>query len=142
MFHSDNFTPPVRTVRRTTSTAGQYASSEWRDAKSVAGVRYEIVKVSLARRAEITRRVRSLLGELEYHGAGSGVDDRLAAAEVASRVDRVYVEWGLLRVEGLEIDGEPCGVAALVERGPEELSREIAAQIRRQCRLSDEERKN
>jgi hypothetical protein len=120
----------------------QYASSEWREAKSVPGVRYEIVKVSLARRAEITRRVRSLLAELEYHGAGSGMDDRLAAAEVASRVDRVYVEWGLLRMEGLEIDGEPCGVTALVERGPEELSREIATQIRRQCRLSDEERKN
>jgi hypothetical protein len=128
--------------KRRARAGAQYASSEWRNAESVPGVRYEIAKVSLARRAEITRRVRSLLAELEYHSAGSGVEDRLAAAEAASRVDRVYVEWGLLRVEGLEIDGEPCGVAALVERGPEELCREIAAAIRRQCRLSEEERKN
>lgn len=128
--------------KRRARAAAQYASSEWRDAESVPGVRYEMVKVSLARRAEITRRVRTLLAELEYHSAGSGVEDRLAAAEAASRVDRVYVEWGLLRVEGLDIDGEPCGVASLVERGPEELCREIATAIRRQCRLSEEERKN
>ena len=133
MFHS---------VKRPAINVAPYASSEWHEAASMQGVRYEIVKVSRARRAEITRRVRSLLAELEYHEAGEGVDDRLAAAEVASRVDRVYVEWGLLNVAGLEVDGEPCGVAVLVERGPERLCREIAAQLRRQCRLSEEERKN
>lgn len=122
--------------------AAQYSSSEWRTAESVPGVRYEIVRVSLARRAEITRRVRALLAEFEHHSGGDGLEDRLAAAEVASRADRVYLEWGLLRVEGLEIDGEPCGVAALVERGPEGLCREIAAAIRGQCRLSEDERKN
>ncbi len=132
----------VKTVRRRNEAVTRYASSEWRESESLPGVRYEIVKVSLARRAEITRRVRTLLAEIEYHSAGGGVEDRLAAAEAASRVDRAYVEWGLLGVEGLEIDGEPCGVAALVERGPEELSREVAAAIRRQCRLSEEERKN
>lgn len=120
----------------------EYWSTEWRMSESYPGVRYQIVKVSLARRAEITRRVRTLLAELEYHGAGERLEDRLAAAEVASRVDQVYIDWGLVRVEGLEIDGEPCGVGALIVKGPEKLSREIAADLRRQCRLSEDERKN
>lgn len=119
-----------------------YRSTEWREARCMPGVRYEIARISLSRRAEITRRVRTLVAELEYRSAGAELDDRLAAAEAASRVDRAYLEWGLLRVAGLEIDGEPCGVASLVERGPEELSREIAAEIRRQCSLSEDERKN
>lgn len=129
MFRSDE---PVR----------QYWSTEWHESTSCPGVRYQIVKISLARRAEITRRVRTLLAELEYHGAGESLEDRLAAAEVASRVDQVYIDCGLLRVEGLEVDGQPCDSLSLVVRGPEELSREIAAAIRRQCRLSEEERKN
>lgn len=120
----------------------EYWSHEWREAQSVPGVSFQIRKVSLARRAEITRRVRELLAEIEYRDAGSGVEDRLAAAEVASRVDCLYIGWGLLRVDGLLIDGEPCGVASLVEAGPEELCREIAAAIRGQCRLSEQERKN
>lgn len=119
-----------------------YESTVIRESKVCAGVRYVIRRPSLQRRAEITRNVRELLSELEYRESGEGVADRLAAAELESRIDRAYVEWGLARVEGLRIDGAECDVRALIESGPEELCREIAAAIRQECRLSEEERKN
>lgn len=119
-----------------------YESTEEHEAECMPGVRYVVRKPSLKRRAEITKRVRALLGELEYRQAGEGLAERLAAAELESGIDRVYLEWGLVKVENLLVDGEACGVAALVERGPEALAREIAAAVRRQCSLSEAERKN
>ena len=124
------------------ATGVKYSSSEWVDSASVPGVRYEVARVSLTRRAEITRLVRSLLSELECRSAGAALTDKLAAAEVACHVDRTYIEWGLLRVRGLRIDGRPCDVELLVKAGPEQLCREIARRIRLECYLNSEERKN
>ena len=124
------------------ATGVEYSSSEWVKAACVPGVHYKVARVSLARRAEITRRVRCLLSKLEYQQAGAALEDRLAAAEVACQVDRIYVEWGLLEVEGLQIDGRACNVELLVEAGPEPLCREIARRIRQECSLNAEERKN
>ncbi len=120
----------------------EYASTVTQESKVSAGVRYVIRRPSLQRRAEITRRVRQLLAELEYRSAGANVEDRLAAAELESRIDSLYLEWGLDRVEGLVIDGAEADARALIERGPEDLAREIAEAIRKECRLSEEERKN
>lgn len=120
----------------------EYASTVMQESKTTAGVRYVIRRPSLQRRAEITRRVRQLLAELEYRSAGEGVEDRLAAAELESRIDSVYLEWGLERLEGLLIDGTSADAKALIERGPEALAREIAEAVRKECRLSEEERKN
>jgi hypothetical protein len=86
--------------------------------------------------------VGALLAELECRAAGAALADRVAAAELECSIDRVYIEWGLKAIENLEIDGEPAGVAALIERGPEALAREIAAAVRARCQLSEEERKN
>lgn len=119
-----------------------YASSEWLDSRVAPGVRYEVVRVSLLRRLEIARRVRGLLSELEYRSAGSEAEDRLSAAMLQASIDRLYIEWGLLRVEGLAIDGAGADAGSLVERGPEALCHEIAEALRRQCRLSEDERKN
>jgi hypothetical protein len=120
----------------------EYASKSTHESKTAPGVRFVIRRPSLQRRAEITRRVRQLLAELEYRSAGESLEDRLAAAELESRIDSIYLEWGLEQVEGLRIDGEVCDAKALIERGPEELAKEIAELIRRECRLSEEERKN
>ncbi len=120
----------------------EYASTATQESKTWAGVRYVVRRPSLRRRAEITRRVRQLLAELEYRSAGESIEDRLAAAEMESRIDSIYLEWGLERVEGLAIDGAEADARALIERGPEELAREIAEAIRKECRLSEEERKN
>lgn len=119
-----------------------FESTVVRESAVCPGVRYAVVRPSLRKRAEITARVRQLLSELEYRAAGETLEDRLAAAELESRIDALYIEWGLVRVENLEIDGEECTPGLLIEKGPEELAREIAAAIRRECRLSEEERKN
>jgi hypothetical protein len=124
------------------ATGVRYSSSEWVEAACLPGVRYKIARASLARRAEITRRVRCLLSKLEYQEAGAALEDRLAAAEAACQVDRSYIEWGLLEVEGLRIDGRQCDVGLLVEKGPEPLCREIARRIRQESSLNAEERKN
>ena len=52
------------------------------------------------------------------------------------------MEWGLLGIDGLTIDGEAADAASVIERGPEALCREIVHEIRRECGLTDEERKN
>lgn len=120
----------------------QYRSAEWVESAVMPGVRYLVRRVSLALRAEITRRVKKLLTELEYREAGEGLDDRLSAALVAAQVDLAYLEWGLARVQGLEIDGQAATIQTLLERGPEALSREIAKTIRDRCRVTEPERKN
>ena len=119
-----------------------YASTLRVEAKSLAGVSYEIARISLGRRAEISRRIRGLLNEMECRGAGEGVEDRLAATELEAAIDRVYIEWGLLSVDGLQIDGEPATVRSIVDRGPESLAREIADAVRGQCQVTVDERKN
>ena len=120
----------------------RYESSEWVGSRVVPGVRYEVVRVSLIRRLEIARRVRALLSELEYRSAGSEADDQLSAAILQSSIDHLYIAWGLLRVNGLVIDGVPATNSTLVERGPEALCHEIAEVLRGQCQLSEDERKN
>ncbi|MBI5280515.1 MAG: hypothetical protein HY858_02445 [Candidatus Solibacter usitatus] len=122
--------------------AVRWQSSEWAESQSVPGVRLRVARLSLAGRAEIARRVRSLLAELEYKAAGESAEDRLEAAVLEARIDQTYVEWGLLEVSGLEIDGAPATVGALVERGPESLAQEAARLVRRQCGLTEDERKN
>ena len=61
---------------------------------------------------------------------------------LAQEIDAMYLEWGLINVEGLTIDGEPASCGQLLEKGPEGLVREIVSAIRAQCGLSEEERKN
>jgi hypothetical protein len=119
-----------------------YQSTVKRESETCPGVRFEILRPSLGKRAEITARVRQLLAELEYRAAGQTMEDRLAAAELESRIDALYIDWGLVRVENLRIDGEECTARLLIDKGPEELAREIAAAIRSECGLSGEERKN
>ena len=120
----------------------QYSSVDWVESVEMPGVRYLVRRISLALRTEITRRVRNLLAELEYREAGESLEDRLSAALVATEVDVTYLDWGLVRVEGLEIDGQTATLQTLVERGPEGLSREIAKVIRDRCHVTELERKN
>jgi hypothetical protein len=61
---------------------------------------------------------------------------------LASEIDKLYLEWGLIRVNGIDLDGEPASKEKLIASGPEDLCREILAAIRRECGLSEEQRKN
>ncbi len=96
----------------------RHESFAWFDAETHAGVRYRIARMSLGRRIGLARRIREIGTEAEFLEAGDDVRDKLEAAVLQGEIDRVYLEWGLEAVEGLEIDGEAATPEALIERGP------------------------
>jgi hypothetical protein len=98
--------------------------------------------MSLGRRIELTRQVRELLGRMQFCAAGEDIVEKLEAAECGSAVDGLFVRWGLMEIEGLDIDGARATPETLIAAGPEELVREIAARIREGCQLTEPERKN
>ncbi|MCX6622021.1 MAG: hypothetical protein NTY38_13320 [Acidobacteria bacterium] len=82
------------------------------------------------------------LGKLQFLTAGKTAEDRVQASLLAGEMDRLYIEWGLLSIEGLTIDNESCDPARLLEYGPETVCSEIASAIKRECTLSADELKN
>ena len=126
-----------------TSPLGKgWESRMWFDASSMEGVRYEIVRVSFGRRIELARRIREIGRKMEYLEAGSDARETLEATVLAAEIDRAYLEWGLVSVEGLEIDGVAATPETLVERGPVELAVEILGRIKSECGMTEDERKN
>lgn len=122
-----------------------YESELRQEASSMPGVRYTIRRVSFGRRAELVRQAREITARMEFlEAAGDkrGVAEKMEANLLANELEQLYLRWGLARVEGLRIDGEEATVELLIERGPEPLAHEIAAAVRRQLGLSEEERKN
>ena len=119
-----------------------YSSTVDVSSRCCEGVTYKVARISFRRRLELVRRVREIARTMEIDAAGTTMGERLDAAVAAGEIDRLYLEWGLLSVEGLEIDGEPATPQLLLEFGPEELCHEIAAAIKRECGLSPEEQKN
>jgi len=120
----------------------EWESRVWFDAEAVAGVRYEIVRVSFGRRIELARRIREIGRRMEYLEAGTDEREKLEATVLSAEIDRAYLEWGLVAVEGLQIDGEAATPEALVDRGPVELAVEILGRIKAECGMSEDERKN
>jgi len=98
--------------------------------------------MSFGRRTELLRRIRELTKKMEFLDAGQDLGDRAEAALLGREADRTYLEWGLVEVEGLEIDGQPAVPESLIANGPEDLCREILRAIQAECGLSAEERKN
>jgi hypothetical protein len=106
------------------------------------GVSYTIRKMSVERRAGLTRRLRTLLQKIEFLENGNDPRESTEAALLATEVDREYLLWGLVEVTGLEVDGQTATPETLVAAGPEDLCREIVAAIRAECGLTEDERKN
>lgn len=119
-----------------------YASRTVVESRTHPGVRFVVRRMSLARRLALLERVRELAQPLEFLRAGQMRAEQAQAAELAHRVQQAYVEWGIESIEGLSIDGVEATPERLVSDGPEELSREAAEAVRRECGLSEEERKN
>jgi hypothetical protein len=119
-----------------------WESRIWFDAEAMEGVRYEIVRVSFGRRIELARRIREIGRKMEYLEAGSDARETLEATVLAAEIDRAYLEWGLVSVEGLEIDGAVATPETLVDRGPVELAVEILGRIKSECGMTEDERKN
>ncbi len=107
------------------------------------GVSFRVERMSFARRLELVRQLRDLLGRLEYvQAAPQSPAQQAEAALLAGEIDRVYLRWGLQAVEGLDIDGQAATPESLAERGPEDLVQEALAAIKREAGLTEAERKN
>ena len=124
------------------SLSGRHDSSAWFDAETYAGVRFRVARISVGRRIELARRIREIGQKVEFLEAGRDPREKLEAAVLGAEIDRVYLEWGLEEIAGLTIDGEQATPGALIEKGPMDLAREILMRIKRECRLSESERKN
>ena len=120
----------------------QYESVLSIDSRAAPGVRFAIHRISFGRRMELSRLVRELSRKAEFLAAGTEIDEKIEANILAQEIDAMYLQWGLISIEGLTIDGEPASCGQLLEKGPEGLVREIVSAIRAQCGLSEEERKN
>jgi hypothetical protein len=105
-------------------------------------VEYHVSRMSFGRRLELMKKIRDLAGRIEFFEAGQAESNRMEASLLAGEMDRVFLEWGLQGVSGLEIDGAPASVAALIEKGPEDLVHEALAIVKSACGLDAAERKN
>ena len=112
------------------------------ESAALPGVRLRIRRMSFERRLDLARRIRDLANEICFLQAGSDHRERMTAALLAREVDRIYLKWGLAGIEGLEVDGAPATPDLMMSDGPEALVREALEAIRRQCGLSEDERKN
>jgi hypothetical protein len=130
-------------MTNSTSLLGErWKSHLWFDAATVRGVRYEIVRVSFGRRIELARRIREIGRKMEYLEASTDARETLEATVLAAEIDRAYLDWGLVSVDGLEIDGAAATPEMLVDRGPVELAMEILGRIKSECGMTEDERKN
>jgi hypothetical protein len=119
-----------------------YQSEVVMHSKVAPDVRLTIARMSLGRRIELTQRIWELAAKVEVLEAGSDPREALEAALLSSQVNRVYLEWGLLKVEGLHLNGVEATPDLLIAAGPEDLCKEALSAIKAECGLSEEERKN
>ena len=122
----------------------QYESRVEIVSQRIPGVRYAVEKMSFGRRLELIRELKRLLGRLQFvlADATGNPEQQAEAALLAGEINRIYLRWGLRKLTGLQIDGEPVTQENLIEKGPEELVEEILQAIRREAGLSGAERKN
>jgi hypothetical protein len=120
----------------------KWRSSLWHASESHPGVYFELARMSLARRGALLAELHQSIQDLRYQEAGESPLDALQAGRLRIVVESTYLKWGLIRIANLRIDGAVAGPELLVEKGPEDLCHEIAAQVRAQCGLAEAERKN
>ena len=118
-----------------------YSSLIWRESVTFVGVRFATRRTSLAQKIELTRQVRELTLRNDFLRGGDTADQLQAAlGDLLSR--RLFVEWGLAQIDGLTIDGTQATPELLIQKGPDELTEEIANAIISDLQLSEDERKN
>ncbi|MBL8229028.1 MAG: hypothetical protein JNL98_11145 [Bryobacterales bacterium] len=120
----------------------QYQSSVEIRSATVPGVVFRVRKMSFSHRLNLMKDVRDLASRHEFLKAGPDPLDQLEAQRIEQEIALVYLNWGLVSVDGLEIDGEAATAARLIELGPEDLVREALSAVINQLGLSEEERKN
>jgi hypothetical protein len=118
-----------------------YESLLWLESEILPGVEFSLRKVSLAQRIELSSRVRELTLRNEFLRSGEP-KDQVEARIAELLVQKLYVQWAVVDLRGLRIDGQKATVELLLERGPEALVQEMVDAIHSHLELSDEERKN
>ena len=106
------------------------------------GVRVRIARMSYGRRLSLLEQVRELIQQREFHEAGKSLSDQVQSARQSILIDKCYWRWGLLSVEGIQLDGKDATPESLWETGPEPLVAEVLQRLKRETGLSEEERKN
>lgn len=138
LWHSGNAVSEGSTARDPVS----YESVVRIESKTILGVTFSINRISFGRRMELSRQVREISQRAEFLDAGNELREKIEASLLAQEIDAMYLRWGLVSIDGLTIDGEAATAVQLIEKGPEELMREIVSTIREQCGLNEAERKN
>jgi hypothetical protein len=110
--------------------------------KSMPSVTFAIKRVSFGRRMDLSRRAREISRKAEFLEAGGQLGEKIEAGILTQEIDTMYLAWGLVSIQGLTIDGEAATAESLLEKGPEDLTREVVNAIKAQCGLSEVERKN
>jgi len=111
------------------------------ESKSMPGVTFRIRKMTMGGRIELSLRVRELSQRSEFLQAG-GNTDRIENNMLERALHRIFIEWGLVEVKGLTIEGMNATAFNLPEFGPEDLCDEIVQAIQEEIALSAAERKN
>jgi hypothetical protein len=126
----------------TSPSPRQWESRQRVESRAYPGVWFTIRRMSFGGRLELLRELRDLMARAEFASAGESAADRMEGAMLEGEIRRRQVQWGLVSLEGLEIDGEPATAESLLAFGPEDLVTEIQSAIQAQLGLSEEERKN
>lgn len=105
-------------------------------------VEYTVARMTFGRRLELMKKVRDLAARIEFFEAAQDAGNRMEASLLGAEMDRLFLEWGLQSVAGLEIDGELATVAAMIDHGPEDLVHEALGIVKAECGLTETERKN
>ena len=105
-------------------------------------VEFTLYRMTFGRRLELMKKVRDLSARIEFFEAGREESNRMEASLLGGEMDRLFLEWGLEEVRGLEIDGSPATVAGLIDKGPEDLVHEALGMVKAECGLNEAERKN
>lgn len=84
----------------------------------------------------------------QERGYATKDDERLVAEIIEdlnefrdSEISPAYIRWGLLSIDGLDIDDEPATIDNLLEYGPADLTQEIIAAIMGKADLDADEKK-
>lgn len=131
ILHLDEVAQPVR-----------YESTVTIRSQACPGVAFKVFRMSFGRRMELVRRIREVSARLKFLEASTEFEEQVEANLLAQQIEELYVRWGLQEVDGLIIDGEPACIDLLIDRGPEELSKEISQAVKSLCGLTEQERKN
>ncbi len=88
------------------------------------------------------RAIRDLTRKIEFLTAGDKAEEAMDAALLRAEIERTYLDWGLLAVEGLKVDGVDATLETFVAKGPEDVVREALTAVRMETGLTEEARKN